>query len=212
MIANKALDQAKISLCSLFAVLAFCACAGGPSAGPYVRITNPNARIDVSLALVLPPGGSGWSLSRIHAGSVRFGKLGSAPGESFFGLVVLSRLPPLNSREEFQSVVSRQRARDSGDPRFEDIVNDETVSVEDGVWVFRFHMKYKDFGANSVQPGSSYLIVEDYGAVFRHPDHRDVAVTVSLSRRSTPEDSDGAFEKLAADFTGSVEFVEDPAL
>jgi len=117
----------------------------------------------------------------------------------------------LKSQEEFLSVISRQRARDSGDPRFEDIVNDETVSVEDGVWAFRFHVKYKDFGTNNPEPGSPYLVVEDFGAVFRHPNHSDVAVTVSLSRRSTPDDSDTTFEELAAAFAGSIEFVQDPA-
>jgi hypothetical protein len=153
--------------------------------------------------------GSGWMQLREHAGKVHLGKLGAASGQSFSGMVVLTRLPTLKSKEEFFELVSGQRARDSDDPRFEELTKDEATSVEDGVWVFRFHVKYKDLGANNLPAGAGHLIVEDFGAVFRHPNEEGVAVSVSLSQRSMPQDVDETFEQLAEDFLSSVEFNSD---
>jgi len=173
------------------------------SAGQFVGAAE---RIDVVFASVLPPSGSGWTQVREHPGKVSLGKRGAASGQSFVGTVVLVRLPALKSKEEFFALVSRQRARDSNDTRFEDLIRDETVSVQDGVWVVRFHMKYKDFGATNRPKTAPYLIVEEFGAVFRHPFENGVAVHVALSQRSLPQDLDETFEKVAEDFLGSVQF------
>jgi hypothetical protein len=167
-------------------------------------------RIDVMLASVLPPSGSGWTQFREHPGKVSLGKLGAASGQSFAGTVLLTKLPALKSKEEFFALVSRQRARDSSDTRFEDLVRDETVSIHDGVWVVRFHVKYKDFGANNRPKTAHYLIAEEFGAVFRHPFEDGVAVYVALSQRSLPQDLDESFEKLAKKFVASVEFRSGP--
>ena len=188
------------------ATLSILACGRGPKGNAFVELRDPNERINLVLASVLPPGGSGWSQLREHPGRVQLGKLGTAPGQSFTGTVVLSKLPVVKSKEEFFQVVSTQRARDSDDSRFEDLVKDETISEKDGVWMLRFHMKYKDFGASNLPAGARHLIVEDFGAVFRHPKEAGVAVTVGLSQRSMPEDVDETFEKVAEDFLGSVEF------
>jgi hypothetical protein len=191
------------SLLTLLLLIIGAACQGR---GGFAEISDSTERIDVVLASVLPPRGSGWHLSRIHRGSVDLAKLGSVDTQSFAGKVLLSRLPRLNTKEEFLEVVSRQRARDSGDPRYEDILNVEKIVVENGIWVIRFHMKYKDFGAVNLKTGVPYLIVEDYGAVYRHPFHQDVAVNVALSQRSMPDQMDSEFAQLAEAFLISVKF------
>jgi hypothetical protein len=135
------------------ATISVVACGRVTKADKYVALEDPNERIDVVLASVLPPSGSGWMQFREHEGKVHLGKLGAASGQSFSGLVVLTRLPTLKSKEEFFELVSKQRARDSDDPRFEDLVKDEATSVEDGAWAFRFHVRYKDLGANDLYAG-----------------------------------------------------------
>jgi len=196
----------QVSMLTLLLLFFGGACQGR---GGYVEIVDSTKRIDVSLATVRPPSGPGWHLSRIHPGSVSLGKLGSVDSQSFSGLVVLSRLPRLSSKEDFLEFVSRQRARDSGDLRYQDILNIETVGVENGIWVIRFHMKHKDFGAANRRSNTPYLVVEDYGAVYQHPYYKDVAVNVALSQRSAPEQMDAAFAQFAEAFINSVEFVRE---
>jgi hypothetical protein len=193
-----------IGKCGVVAALLMLAAFSGQLAGQAERI-------DVMLASVRPPSGSGWTQVRDNPAKVSLGKLGAASSQSFAGTVVLTRLPPLRSKEEFLTLVSRQRARDSNDTRFEDLVRVETVSAQDGVWMVRFHMKYKDFGASNRPKTAPYLIVEDFGAVFRHPFENGVAVNVALSQRSLPQDLDEAFERVANDFVGSVEFRSGPS-
>lgn len=83
-------------------------------------------------------------------------------------------------------------------------------SVEDGIWVVRFHIKYKDFGAANLPPLTPYLVIEDLGATFRHPEYSGVAVTVALSQRSLPEAPLENFEAVAKRLIKSVQFHSSP--
>jgi hypothetical protein len=180
------------------------------SSNPYVPINDSHQRIDVVLASVLPPRGGGWSLWKENPAKAHVAKLGEADGQSYAGLVGLSRLPELSSTQEFLELASRQRARDSGDPRYEDILVEEKVFSENGIWVFRFHIKYKDYGATNLPESDGYLIIEDFGASFRHPFETGVAVNVALSQRSRPGDANLNFKQLADEFVNSTKFQRAP--
>jgi hypothetical protein len=183
-------------------------CSAG--ATPPVDAFDQAGRISVTLASVAKPAGPDWSYSRDHPGRVSFGRLGGDSAQSLSGMVVLSRLPPLESQAEFLKLVSKQRSRDSADSRFEDIVREELVAIDQGIWVVRFHIKYKDFGATNLPPLARYLVIEDLGATFRHPEHSEVAVTVALSQRSRPEAPFENFEALAEGLIKSVRFHSAP--
>jgi hypothetical protein len=199
---------AALLLTVALAAVSILGCGGLSKEGERTALPDLSRRISLGLASVLPPGGSGWSLKRAPA-RITFGKLGTVPSQSFSGMVVLARLPVLNSKEEFLDWNVRERARDSGDPRYKDLVTNDTVAIEDGVWAFRFHTKYEDSGATNLPAGTHHLVVEDIGAVFRHPFESGVAVYVALSQRSTPQGSDETFERVAREFLGSVEFHSD---
>ncbi len=167
-------------------------------------------RISIALASVAKPAGSGWSYSSDHPGRATFGKLGGEAAQSLSGMVVLSKLPPLESEAEFLDLVRDQRSREWEAGRFEDIVREESVSVDQGVWVVRFHIKYKDSGASNLPPRAHHLVIEDLGATFRHPEYSGVAVTVALSQRSLPETPLENFEVLAEGLIRSVQFHSAP--
>ena len=107
-------------------------------------------------------------------------------------------------------VVSEQRSRDTGNPRFENLINEEVFSTEKDTPSIRYHTKYKDFGATNLPSGASYLVTEDIGIMCRHPDNKNVGVTITLSQRSLPEDAIENFEALANDFIKNAEFVPLP--
>jgi hypothetical protein len=44
----------------------------------------------------------------------------------------------------------------------------------------------------------------------RHPDNKNVGITIALSQRSLPEDAIENFEKLANDFIKNAEFIPLP--
>jgi hypothetical protein len=83
-------------------------------------------------------------------------------------------------------------------------------STEKNTPAVRYHTKYKDFGATNLPKGASYLIVEDIGIMCRHPDNKNVGITIALSQRSLPEDAIENFEKLANDFIKNAEFIPLP--
>jgi hypothetical protein len=196
-------------LVSVLAAVLTVSCSAG--ANQRTDGSDRSGRLSVTLASVAKPAGPDWSYSRDHPGRVTLGRLGKDSAQSLSGIVVLSKLPSFESQAEFLDLVREQRGRESGDTRFEDIVREESVSTEDGIWVVRFHIKYKDFGANNLPPLARYLVIEDLGATFRHPKYSGVAVTVALSQRSLPEAPFVNFEAVAEGLIKSVQFHSDPS-
>jgi len=176
----------------------------------FEKITDLTNRIEVMGLTLLPPQEVGWEYKKISPARTQFGKVGTQKGQSLAGMVVLSKLPNIGSKEEFMKVVSEQRARNTKNPRFEDLINDEVFSTEKDTPSVRYHTKYKDFGATNLPKGYEYLIVEDVGIMCRHPDNKNVAVTIALSQRSLPEDAIENFEALANDFIKNSEFIALP--
>jgi hypothetical protein len=176
----------------------------------FESITDLTNRIEVMGLTLLPPQEAGWEYKKISLARTQFGKVGDHKGQSLAGLVVLSKLPNISSKEEFMKVVSEQRARNTGNPRFENLINEEVFSSEKDTPAVRYHTKYKDFGATNLPKGAEYLIVEDIGIMCRHPENRNVGVTIALSQRSLPEDAIENFEALANDFIKNAEFVALP--
>jgi len=123
-------------------------------------------------------------------------------------MVELSKFPPVQSEAEFLKVISEQRKRDSGDPRYEDILNNETMSYEKNTIAVRFHTKYKDFGAKNLPKGEKYLVVEDYGIICRHPNHANVAVYMAFSQRTLPTEASKTLQRIADDFIKNAEFIK----
>ena len=203
-------NSAALLLILVLAAVPSLSCGASSKDSEREVLPDSSRRISLGLVSVVPPKEAGWSVKQAST-RITLGKLGVVPSHSFAGLVVLTQLPVLNSKEEFFDWNVRQRARDAGDPRYRDLVKDETVTIENGVWVFRFHAKYEDSGAHNLRAGTPYLVIEDIGTVFRHPFESGVAVYVAISQRSTPQDVDGAFERVAKDFLGSVEFHSNPS-
>jgi hypothetical protein len=176
----------------------------------FEQITNLTNRIEVLGLTLLPPQEAGWAYKKVSPARTQFGRVGTKNGQSLAGLVVMSKLPNIGSKEEFMKVVSEQRSRNTGNPRFENLINEEVFSTEKDTPAVRYHTKYKDFGATNLPPGASYLITEDIGIMCRHPDNKNVGVTIALSQRSLPEDAIENFEALANVFIKNAEFIPLP--
>lgn len=175
-----------------------------------IKITSLTNRLEILGVSMLPPQEDGWRYSKVHPARIEFGKVGGRKDRSLVGVVVLSKLPTTSSIEEFIKVISEQRARNTGNPRFENLTNDEVFSTEKDTPSVRYHTKYKDFGAKNLPKGASYLIVEDIGIMCRHPENKNVGVTIALSQRSLPENAIENFEVLANDFIKNAEFLSFP--
>ncbi len=172
----------------------------------YIKVVSLGDRIETPAYSILPPQEAGWSYVKENPIKVSFGKIGDKEGQSFSGMVGLSRMPQVNSKKEFFDAISAQRGRDSKDSRFEDLQNETSASIENGLYIFHFYKKYKDYGANNLPKSSPYLVIEDIGSILQHPNNRGVAVTITLSQRSLPSDLLSSFNTLARGFVSSIEF------
>ena len=103
-------------LIGIIAVFYFNGCAS--SAPKYTKINNLDNRIEIVGVSVLPPQEFGWHYYKEHQGKVILGKTGSKLGETYTGIVVLSKLPDFDTKEEFLHIISKQRKLESKSQRY----------------------------------------------------------------------------------------------
>jgi tetratricopeptide (TPR) repeat protein len=177
---------------------------GCATKGDYTKIHTQNQKIDIEGVSILPPQGDGWYFRKEHDGSIRFVKSGKTQDQSLVGLVVLSMLPDCNTKEEFLNIVSEQRARNSQNPRFEIILNDEVLSDEKDNFCVRAHTTVKDFKSKNLPATAGFLLMENIDLICRHPFDKRIAVTIGFSQRALPNNEFRNFESDANEFIKNV--------
>lgn len=173
------------------------------------KITSLTNRFEILGVSMLPPQEAGWHYEKLSPAKIEFGKI-TRKDQSFVGLVLLSRLPKIESKDEFIKVLSEQRQRNTGNPRYETLINDEEYSVEKETPSLRFHTKYKDKASPHLPEGKECFIVEDYGIICRHPKAWNVAVFIALSQRTLPGEEQTDWKEIADEFIRGVEFIDVP--
>lgn len=191
-----------------FSLVSICGCMANDL--NLTEITDQTNRLEIYGVSMLPPQENGWHYEKLTPGKIEFGKAISKE-KSFVIQVSLSRLPAFESKEEFIKFLSEQRQRNTGDPRYETLINDETFSEEKKCPALRFHTKYKDKKSPYLPKGAEAFIVEDYGIFCMHPKGGgDVSANIVCSQRSLEGDERTDWEKLANQFIQNVEFVDFP--
>ena len=188
----------------IIVVFYFSGCAS--SAPKYTKINNFDNRIEMVGVSVLPPQEYGWYYYKEHKGKVILGKAGSALGETFAGMIVLSKLPNFDTKEEFLHIVSKQRKLGPKSQRYVDLVNEEKLAKNSKIMKVKFHTKYKDFEPKILPTAMKYLIIEDFGSIFRHPYNKNIAITVVISQRSSEKNVNNNFKDFAYKFIDSIKF------
>ncbi len=175
-----------------------------------ISVTNTSERIEIFGVSMLPPQEDGWSYEKLTPGKIEFGKAISKE-KSFVIQVSLSRLPAVESKEEFMKLLSDQRQRNTGNPRYETLINEETFSEEKKCPALRFHTKYKDKKSPYLPKGKEAFVVEDYGIFCMHPKGGgDISANIVCSQRSMEGEERADWEKVANEFIQNVEFIDFP--
>jgi tetratricopeptide (TPR) repeat protein len=185
-------------------VCSVCSCAAKTE---YTKIISSEERIKIEGVSVLPPKGEGWYFRKVHPGHIQIGKLGDTKDQSVGGIITLSKLPDIKTKEEFLALISEQRSRGKTNSRFKNILNKEALSNERNDFCVRFHTVYKDFGAKNLPLTSDYLIVEDIGINCRHPYNENIAVTIAFSQRTLENNKIKNFESIANNFIQNTIFI-----
>ncbi len=174
-----------------------------------VLITNLSERIEIPGVSILPPQEKGWHYQRWSPTEVEFGKVVSNE-KSFVMVVSLSRLTEFDTKEDFINYLSNQRQRNAGNPRYEDLINEEHFSEEKETPSLRFHTKYKDKGSLHLTKGKNYFLVNDHGIFCRHPKAYSISVNIVCSQRSLEGEERADWEKVANEFIQNTEFIDFP--
>jgi hypothetical protein len=173
-----------------------------------ICVTNTSERIEIFGVSMLPPQESGWQYEKLNSAKIEFAK--GNKDASFIVYISLSKLPNFESKQEFMNGLSEQRQRNTGNPRFENILNTEEFSAEKETPSMRFHTIYKDKGSPHLPKGAPYYITEEYGIFCRHPKAWNVSVNIVCSQRTIPGGERLDWKAVADEFIKNVEFMDFP--
>ena len=176
--------------------------------GEFVQADlNPSSFFVVG-ATVSPPMGVGfeWSYDAVSESRVEFAAKGNKPTLTFAANIVTHGLPDVVNDRELLEHVIEGRGVSGGHPRYETIINKELLSYEKGTVCVRYHAKFKDFDAANLPKDQSFLVMEDFGSICRHPENPNVGIAIGISQRSLPNDIYEDFEEMAEKYIASGSF------
>ena len=172
---------------------------------------TPQKRLEIIGLSLLPPSGENWHHEIVHPARIEFGKLVNDKLESFVASAVIHKLPEAVSEEEFLNKISEGRWGESKEQvRFKTLLKEEKITHEKGTLCVRYHTKYEDHGSKYLIKDFPYFTVEDIGLICRHPEDRNIGVSIGISQRAKPDNLLDNFNKLANDFLFNARFEQLP--
>ena len=185
--------------CAALVILMITGCASTPL---FEQVKDPAEVIVLPGFSLKPPPGTGWYRGRQDSEKVIFARKGENKTQSLIAMAILHDLPDLSpdTDEEFLKMVSRIRQRDPKSKRFETILKKESISHEKSTVVIRFHTRYRDYEAKNKPKTAKYMVTEDFGILWRHPENKNIGLTIGLSQRHLEGDPVRDFEKIANEF------------
>lgn len=186
----------------LCAVLISCLITGCATAPSFEKVKDPSELIELPGFSLKPPPGTGWYRNKQDSEKVIFARKGENKTQSLIAMAIPHRLPDADTDtdEEFLKMVSRTRQLDPKSKRFGTILKEEFISNEKSTVVVRFHTKYRDYEAKNKPQTAKYMVTEDIGILWRHPEDKNIGLTIALSQRHLEGDPVRDFEKIANEF------------
>jgi hypothetical protein len=178
---------------------------GCTTSHPYEKVKDSSAVISLSGFSISPPDGKGWYRGKNDNKRIIFARKGDNRTQSLIAMALVHNLPDVtsDSEDEFLKMVSKIRRRKNNKSRFKNILKEETVSHEKSTFTVRFHTKYKDYGAKNMPKSVKYMVTEDIGILWRHPENKNIGLTIGLSQRHLEGDPVKDFKKITDEFIKS---------
>ena len=176
--------------------------SGCAISNPYKKVEDTSERFSISGFSLSPPAGKGWYRGKKDSKRVIFARKGDKKTQSLIAMAVVHRLPDTDpdSEAEFLKMVAAIRRRKTNNPRFKTILKEELISHEKSTFSVRFRTKYKDYGAKNMPKSVKYMITEDVGILWRHPENKNIGLTIGLSQRHLENEPVKDFKKIADEF------------
>lgn len=150
------------------------------------------------------PAGEGWFVGRNDEEKVVFFKKCNQATDSLVAMAVLHYLPDVkpDNEEAFLKMVTNIRNRPG--PGYKKVFQTEKISQEKSTITIRFRTIYKDYLHPKRPQGVKYLVTEDSGLLWRHPENKNVGLTVLISKTHLANEDFHDFHSIAKGFIKNV--------
>ncbi|UCD67485.1 MAG: hypothetical protein JSW48_11665 [Betaproteobacteria bacterium] len=154
----------------------------------------------------MPPAETGWFIADRSANRVAVAKVGKVEGQTYLIEGAHLALDGLAERSRLTDFVEKRDKRNLPPPRFR--LRDYDVSELDiaGAQCALSRIVAEDREPETGTNVLTSMLVETIGTVCIHPSNSDLAITLTLSHRSFPEDQDRAFKAYAQNLLQTQQF------
>ncbi len=171
-------------------------------------VVNPNNEISIYGVTSLPPQNGNWTLLAAAGYQISLAKEGSQKNESLVANVVIYQIPEFTNNDEFLSHISQGRAAEPDIGRFENIKNEEILTLFKDVTCVKYHSISKDKAARLQTGDTAEMLLESMGYHCIHPKNNTVGVNIEYSLRHFSDTNYPMYPKDANEFFNNIKFTK----
>ncbi|UCH48428.1 MAG: hypothetical protein JSU95_01005 [Betaproteobacteria bacterium] len=154
----------------------------------------------------MPPAETGWFITQRSANQVAIAKLGKVEGQTYLIEGAPMAVNELNEPSRLTDFVKQRDRRNFPGPRFRlrehEVSQIRIAGAQCALSQVVAEDRDPETGTNVV----TAMLIETVGTVCIHPTNTNVAITLTLSHRSFPEDQDRAFKAYAQSLLETQQF------
>ena len=152
-------------------------------------VNDPLTRFEFKFFSVLPPVGDNWYYQNDNAAIIFMKNIDSRVHTLVISIYAKRHTDYFENPEALLKFIEKKRGTNTHPQRFEDLIKDFKLSKKFGKYCVEYHVQAKDFFP-ARKDGADYLIIDDNGYVFLHPDNGTIYYEVVSSERYKPGESD----------------------
>ena len=187
----------------LVAIVSVTACNSQRS----TNVTDPNDKIDIRGASVLPPQEKGWKIVQKTANQLHLAKRIAQSDTSYVATVMITKLPDIESKEQFSNVIHEKFLSIYDTGRFTILKQDGNISYSKEYYCWRYHIISEDRAAKT-KAGKKAMTLEIVGNICQHPKNKRLGVHSGYSQRYYPGNQDPEIKNKADEFLVNVTFTD----
>ncbi len=165
-------------------------CGLAPTAHAQAQAVAPGQLFSGNLLNVHAPESAGWLLAGAGNNGMAFAKRGNEPDETYGAQIILFKLPPADSTEEFVELVRHRVANANPQPRFVALQENFEYTDQRGYPCVRYSSVYDDREALTANGTRATMKLQVLALYCRHPSEPQIGFFAAYSHRGAGKDQD----------------------
>ncbi len=170
----------------------------------FKPVEDDSKRIEFQYFSILPPAGGNWYYQKDNTAAIFMKNIDSKVHTWGISIYAKKLAGHFDKPEAFLKDIEKKRGTNTHLQRFENLIKEFKLSNKFGKYCVEYHVQSKDFFP-ARKDGAAYLIIDDYGYAFLHPDNSTIYYEVSSSERFKHGENDPIVPQIRKMFIDGIQ-------